>query len=743
MSEYNIYPAVDSNHNFPPVVRQALADSNEIKASVVQMTTEQVPPLVATAIAADSTIVAAAAAAVNANPAIADLIASKWVKPALLLNTNLDTITTPGQYNVLSNTVAASLTPTLPFGSAGGGSIIVEGGGNYISQTWKPAGASLTLNPTYKREKNNALWTDFHRMDDISPDKWNSMLLTRYDKGELAAGTDLNTIKAPGNYYIKNTANANTMIPALPLDARGGGALIVSGGVNGGVQAWHPGTANLSANPTYQREWNGLTFWTEFHKTGGLSPDEASQLSSVKPESINYAFQQTAQLAGSIARTMGGTQAPPWAYYGLLGTKQVVPGHISPEGGQTVHPSIVDIPAGWNGYRYWMGHTPYAGGSDAQEDPNIVASNDGTTWVIPDGLANPLDDQPGSPGAYNSDICLTMGPANTLYCFWRTFTPSDASAGEKLYVRTSTNGTTWTTRELVFATAIGDGLLSPSFQWDGTKWTMYAVAGGPSPNVLVRLTAAKTIPKPADWSARQNCDVGTLPDGKEPWHVEIQKYGEVWYGLLNDCTKNKAGLNGQIYLLKSTDGITFQNSGRAVIPQVGPDHDALYKATFIPKTSAGLDYFQVWYSAWDTKTITWNIFRTNITAPPPQPAPDTSLLGTGWRDVSAWLPDGAVGTLFVNRVGSEIRAVLKLSVIPTVQTSRNNAAVVGFRPAFNEFSELLIAYGNIVPITSFGVNTSGTITLFDPVNPTNGNLSAHFSWYTNDAWPATMPGIKL
>lgn len=123
--------------------------------------------------------------------------------------------------------------------------------------------------------------------------------------------------------------------------------------------------------------------------------------------------------------------------------------------------------------------------------------------------------------------------------------------------------------------------------------------------------------------------------------------------------------------------------------------------------------------------------------------PNYNPEATGWYDVSTWLPLGSVGSLLINRVGEEVWAILKLTAIPAVQASSTNIVPVGLRPAFNEFSELLIAYGNLVPITSFGVNTTGTITLYDPVNPTNGNLSAHFKWFTKDLVPSDMPGVRV
>lgn len=71
MATYNRYPAIDELNNLPPVVRQALAGSKEIKEAV----NENVPLLVEQAIANDDTI--AEAGVVAAKAAISSEIANK------------------------------------------------------------------------------------------------------------------------------------------------------------------------------------------------------------------------------------------------------------------------------------------------------------------------------------------------------------------------------------------------------------------------------------------------------------------------------------------------------------------------------------------------------------------------------------------------------------------------------------------------------------------------------------------
>jgi len=50
---------------------------------------------------------------------------------------------------------------------------------------------------------------------------------------------------------------------------------------------------------------------------------------------------------------------------------------------QPKHPSVIKF-ASWNGFTYWMAMAPY------YEDPPIVASNSGISWVVLEGVTNLL-----------------------------------------------------------------------------------------------------------------------------------------------------------------------------------------------------------------------------------------------------------------------------------------------------------------------------------------------------------------
>jgi hypothetical protein len=308
------------------------------------------------------------------------------------------------------------------------------------------------------------------------------------------------------------------------------------------------------------------------------------------------------------------TLPDPTRVFGPTGTQLSIPTPESPGGGQVVHPSVVHVPGGWNGYEYWMGVTGYKDGNDAFENPLIVCSHDGVRWVVPTGLTNPLDTQPGSPGAYNSDTDLTL-VGSTMYLVWRTLDPAAVGAEETLYFRSSTDGVTWTSKVAFHVAATASRrLVSPAMLFENGAWTMFAVDLVGSPNRLVRLQGGANLTD--GWADPITCSVGPVEAGKEPWHVEIIRTDDGYLGLLNDATLDDPGDNGLLLFMTSIDGFTWTTSGRTVIPQTkNGAHTALYRAALVPEVIGSVLGWRVWYSAWSVDVLpVWWVYRTWITA---------------------------------------------------------------------------------------------------------------------------------
>lgn len=297
---------------------------------------------------------------------------------------------------------------------------------------------------------------------------------------------------------------------------------------------------------------------------------------------------------------------------GPVGARLTVPTHVTPGGGQTTHPSVLFFPGGWNGFEYWMAHTPYPAGNDDHEDPNIVASHDGITWVVPTGLTNPIDNQTGQP-AYNSDVDLKLGPGDALYLFWRTFDQNATGTEEQLYYSTSSDGITWAPKIQYYVSNMATlRMVSPTLVFDDDHWVMWAIDAVPSPNRVVRLQSATTDPAGA-WTAPATISVGSMQSGKEPWHIFVTRQAGRYVGLLTDCTTGSSGAAGDVLFLSSADGLAFANSGKTVIPRTqSGEHDQLYRSTLVPAFHEGALGYRVWYSAWRTTGPVWNVYRTWI-----------------------------------------------------------------------------------------------------------------------------------
>lgn len=141
----------------------------------------------------------------------------------------------------------------------------------------------------------------------------------------------------------------------------------------------------------------------------------------------------------------------------------------------TIHPSVHDFGAAWNGYRWWMANTPYP--PDQDENPCIYASNDQVNWEAPPGLTNPIDPWPGQSTSntdwYNSDTELVIDDSGNLVCIYREF----QSGTVHIRARTSADGVAWGPEHALISSP--DLLLSPSAVRMGpADFRMWMIGGG-------------------------------------------------------------------------------------------------------------------------------------------------------------------------------------------------------------------------------------------------------------------------
>ena len=262
-------------------------------------------------------------------------------------------------------------------------------------------------------------------------------------------------------------------------------------------------------------------------------------------------------------------------------------------GDMALHPSVVYKADGWNGFKYWMAMTPYPDLNDEYEDPSILCSNDGTTWSIPAGLTNPIDNGGSSPN-HNADPELYWDATyTTLYCFWTHWT--NATSTYRIYRMSSADGSTWGSKTEVKS---GTGYLyvSPAIVFDGLAYRLYCFDITTSPNTLTFYTCTTLT---GTWSPVNTCIISGIPTGRDPWHLSVYKVGATFVGLLTTCTIDVSGTEPRVGVMTSSDGITWTFRGETMFKiGVGWDDGNIYRSTAVPLNANTLD---VWYSGWNNE----------------------------------------------------------------------------------------------------------------------------------------------
>lgn len=218
--------------------------------------------------------------------------------------------------------------------------------------------------------------------------------------------------------------------------------------------------------------------------------------------------------------------------------------------GQSVHPSVVYIKNSFGGFKYWMAMTPYPETNDDFENPSILASNDGVTWVVPNGLTNPIVAPLASP-QWNYDPELLFD-GSKLIMYW-----GDSTG--KRYRKTSSDGFTWTSStQLTFRTA------GVSF-WDAPgivreSETLWKAWGGATGAINAVNTGYLSYFESTDGFAWDF--VKSVPTNLKvfPWHISVYSDETGYHFIVAAYPKGKGNGDCSIYYGYSVDGeeITFE-----------------------------------------------------------------------------------------------------------------------------------------------------------------------------------------
>lgn len=162
-------------------------------------------------VASEPAVVAAAAAAVNANPAIAGLQAAQWNRGALANGANLATLTTPGVWYTTNSTNVTSILgkpydahATNPFYVLITPLSTTNGAYHMLMTQWTASGPqqweTVSLSGTYQA------WVNIESNAGIA-----AMKASKWDRGALASGTNLATYTTAGSAY----ANTSTIVGTI------------------------------------------------------------------------------------------------------------------------------------------------------------------------------------------------------------------------------------------------------------------------------------------------------------------------------------------------------------------------------------------------------------------------------------------------------------------------------------------------------------------------------------------------
>lgn len=272
----------------------------------------------------------------------------------------------------------------------------------------------------------------------------------------------------------------------------------------------------------------------------------------------------------------------------------------TPDGtGDCLHPDVWDAGnAGWHGWRFWMGVTPFraTGGGEAIENPLIMVSNNGYHWRTPPGMTNPIDPWPGQAtndlGWYNSDTDLVYDAANDrLVLTYREVFQNQ----ETIHCRTSSDGVTWSAQSTLMAfNNTGFGSVSQAvLQASPSEWRMYFCSGN-ADNTWLRYYTAPSPTGP--WSSTQTRFylTGAATDA---YHGDFIKDGARYYGVFPILVSG-ASTGGDAPAV-SLDGVNW-TVGPAFNTVGGPQ--ASYRPTMqIDKLDP--TKVNVWYSTLDPARV--------------------------------------------------------------------------------------------------------------------------------------------
>ena len=258
--------------------------------------------------------------------------------------------------------------------------------------------------------------------------------------------------------------------------------------------------------------------------------------------------------------------------------------------GQSIHPDVLFFPNGWNGYKYWMVMSPFPNGNDDYENPSILASSDGSSWVVPSGLINPIDPTPTNGHNCDTDM-IYNDETDELWVYYL-----EAGAGTSyLKRRRSSDGVNWEDEEDIFNLPDYQ-ILSPAIvKVDSTYYMWYVDSGSAGCSATSTTIKYRTSSDGINWSSAQ--DVNISQPNYVVWHLDViyvPSKSEYWMLIAAYPSGSNCG-NTVLFYAKSTDRINWTTYNKKALGKgSGWDGDQIYRSTLLYDNTN--DLLRVWYS---------------------------------------------------------------------------------------------------------------------------------------------------
>ena len=477
---------------------------------------------------------------------------------AIAENSDLNDFTSAGNYYVATTAIAQSLV-NYPAKKSGRLIVMTLNSASNIFQIYITSEGVV-----YTREKDNSGWSAWSTRTE-------PLNLKYEDTTSIPSGADLNDYTTPGNFKVTTTAIARSLVNA-PMYiggdlANSSGRLIVM--------------STMSANSLLQIYINAKgeiftrrrdsVYWSYWEKKAS----EADTSVYATKGAYNAMQALIAQSNYNIAFANSFT---PLGLKNYLGNTQ------------NVHPKVLYFKSGFGGHKYWMCYTPYPYSDDINENPCVAYSDDGYTWKNISG--NPLDTAEAP--NYNSDGHLVYRADTGVMELWYRYFERDTEI-KTMYRKTSTDGVTWSQKELIKTFSASEDCASQAVIFDGTNYLIWGVSAGTTIDFYT--APANNI---TSWTKVRTLNTAYY-DGNTrvyPWHIDVIMDGNT-YVILAMCrnTRNVSDGVWSLFITTSSDNITYSTPVKVVGGADSWDK-YMYRSTIVKVSGK----YRIYYSACSTKS---------------------------------------------------------------------------------------------------------------------------------------------